>query len=316
MAPVFPAQSPRTRIVCVGGAVLDRKYRARAELAVATSNPVDGMTSHGGVARNVTENLARLGANVAFVSAVGDDEAGRTLLAGLAAVGVETTGIAVMRGRSTAEYVAVLDPRNDLALGLADMAVFEELTPQRLESALAALPRAQWLFTDCNPPAEALEWLVGQARAGSFRLAVDTVSTPKAVRLPRDLSGVEVLFTNLDEARAMLGDHAAAKADAASALRMRGASSVVLTDGARDYAVATAEGVELLPVVEAVPVDITGAGDSMIAGTLFSLLSGRAIGEATKVGALLAALTIESTASVRGDLTPALLEAARERMTT
>ncbi len=303
------------RIVCVGGAVLDRKYRARGELVAATSNPVDGMTSHGGVARNVAENLARLGADVAFVSVVGDDEAGRTLRAGLEALGADVSGMLVLPGRATAEYVAVLDPRNELALGLADMSIFDDLTPQRLEAAWSPPGAEGWVFADCNPPAETLAWLVALARRFGFRLAVDTVSTPKAVKLPRDLTGVAVLFTNLDEARALLGNAAAGKDEAAAALRGRGAGAVVITEGARGYVVADAEGTLSLPVAAATPVDITGAGDSMIAGTLFALLAGRAIGEATQTGALLAALTIESTASVRPDLTPALLETARDRMT-
>ena len=304
---------PRASIACVGGAVLDRKYRARAELVAATSNPVDGMTSHGGVARNVTENLARLGASVTFLSAVGVDEAGRTLLSGLRSVGVDASTVAVIPGRSTAEYVAVLDPRSDLAVGLADMAIFEELTPAVVDR---LLPEVDWLFADCNPPAETMAFLVAQARAGRFRLALDTVSTPKALRLPRDLAGVSVLFTNLDEARALLGDPGIGQEAAASALCDRGVEAIVLTAGASGYVVATREGVERYPVVPASPIDITGAGDAMIAGSLFALLKGSAIGEATRSGALLAALTIESTSSVRGDLTPAMLDAAAERTTT
>lgn len=305
------------RIVCVGGAVFDRKYRARKELIPGTSNPVDGVRSHGGVARNVAENLARLGADVSFVSATGDDEPGRTLRAGLIALGVDVSGVLVLPDRSTAEYVAVLDPRNELALGLADMAIFDALTPPRLQVAWSTLDVSGWVFTDCNPPAETLAWLVALARAGGFRLAIDTVSSPKAMKLPADLSGVAVLFTNVDEACAMLGrDLANDPAEAAVALRARGAETVVVTDGGRGYAVATASGVEKLPVVPAEQVDITGAGDSMIAGTLFAMLSGSAIAEATGVGALVAALTIESTSSVRPDLSPALLQAVRTRLTT
>src|SRR5690606_2286804 len=69
------------RIAVIGGAVLDRKYHARHELIMGTSTPVEGHRNFGGVARNVAENLARLGATVSFVSAVGDDLSGRELLA-------------------------------------------------------------------------------------------------------------------------------------------------------------------------------------------------------------------------------------------
>ncbi len=65
-------------------------------------------------------------------------------------------------------------------------------------------------------------------------LAIDAVSTAKALRLPRDLTGVDVLFANEDEARAMLGaDSGAGAPELARALHERGAAAVVLTRGAR-----------------------------------------------------------------------------------
>ncbi|TIW31830.1 MAG: winged helix-turn-helix transcriptional regulator, partial [Mesorhizobium sp.] len=51
---VLPASK---RMICIGGAVLDRKYHAKKDLIFGTSNPVDGYRSFGGVARNVAENL-------------------------------------------------------------------------------------------------------------------------------------------------------------------------------------------------------------------------------------------------------------------
>ena len=47
-------------VICIGGAAVDRKYRAVEALTPATSNPASGTTSFGGVARNVAENLANL----------------------------------------------------------------------------------------------------------------------------------------------------------------------------------------------------------------------------------------------------------------
>ena len=60
-------------VICIGGAAVDRKYRAAERLIPETSNPARGVTAFGGVARNVAENLANLGVPVAIVSAVGDD---------------------------------------------------------------------------------------------------------------------------------------------------------------------------------------------------------------------------------------------------
>lgn len=111
-------------VVCVGGATVDRTYRAQKVLRPGTSNPVTSARSFGGVARNVAESLARLGTRVAWVSAVGDDESGRFLLAHLAGIGIDVSHVRTVPGRATAEYVAVVEPSGELAIGLADMAVF------------------------------------------------------------------------------------------------------------------------------------------------------------------------------------------------
>ena len=66
--------------------------------------------------------------------------------------------------------------------------------------------------------------------------------------------------------------------------------------------------------VAARPVDITGAGDAMIAGTLYRLLGGEPVAQASRTGALLAALTTESASSVRPDLSPGFLDDAMTRI--
>jgi pseudouridine kinase len=63
-----------------------------------------------------------------------------------------------------------------------------------------------------------------------------------------------------------------------------------------------------------VPVDVTGAGDALIAGTLSRLIAGDGLVEAVRIGTVLAALTTESRATVHPELSPRLLEAAMERV--
>lgn len=302
------------RIVCIGGAVVDRKYHAARPLIPGTSNPVEGGRGFGGVARNVAENLARLGQAVGLVSVVGDDEAGEALCRHLRDLGVDLSRVLRHRERPTAEYVAVIEPDGSLAFGLADMGIFEALTPARVEEAWPHLAGAAWVFADCNGSAASLDLLVRRRREARFRLAVDAVSTPKVVRLPQDLSGIDLLFLNLDEARALLGDAAAGPEAAAHGLRRRGAAAVVLTRGAEGLLVASGEGVATIPSVPARTRDVTGAGDALIAGTLARLVQDSPLPEALRVGSLVAALTTESEASVHPDLSPAFLAAALERL--
>lgn len=302
------------RVTVIGGAVLDRKYHARRELIFGTSNPMQGSRSFGGVARNVAENLARLEANVSFISIVGDDEGGRALLAHLGALGADVSQVLSTSERPTAEYAAILGPDNDLALGIADMEVFDLFQPAHIERIWPHLAASSWVFMDCNLPAETIGTLFAKKLSARFRLAIDTVSTPKAARLPDDLSAIDLLFTNRDEARAILGVTHGQADELAAALRARGVAQVLVTTGAEGYVLATEDGVAFHEPVPACPVDITGAGDAMIAGTLSRLLDGTPLTQAARTGALLATLTTESRSSVHPDLSPTFLAAQAHRL--
>lgn len=316
---VMPAE---TRAVCIGGAVLDRKYRAKGDLVFETSNPVDGIRSMGGVARNVAENLALLGTTTSFVSIVGDDEGGRALLKHMRDRGIDVSQVVTTTERPTAEYAAILDTKGDLVLGIADMGIFDLLLPAHFERIWPHLAAASWVFCDCNLPAETIAALIAKRQAGNlgarFKLAIDAVSTPKAARLPQNLSGIDLLFMNIDEANAILRRKAHETIedarDAALALQAAGAREAVVTMGARGIAVAGLEGVKTFPAVQARPVDITGAGDAMIAGTLHRILHGEDTYTAARTGALLGTLTTESVASVHTELSERFLEANMHRL--
>jgi pseudouridine kinase len=303
------------RIVCLGGATVDRKYRAPDLLIAGTSNPVAGHRAFGGVARNVAENLARLEVDVSLISILGDDEAGHAVLRHLHDLGVDASRVVTTREKPTAEYVAVLGPGNGLVFGLADMDIFGLVTTAHLERAWPHLASASWVLADCNMPSEVLAHLVARRQGARFKLAFDAVSTPKVRRLPHDLAGIDLLFLNKDEADAYLEDDVLTPAEAAQALRARGAREVVVTLGSGGALVAGDAGVELVAAVPAQPLDVTGAGDAMIAATLCRLLAGEKLASAVRVGGLLAALTIESDASVHPELSPRFLATSMARLT-
>lgn len=306
------------RMICIGGAVLDRKYHTQGPLNFETSNPVCGHCSFGGVARNVAENLARLGVDVSFISIVGDDDNGRSLVRQLRDLGVDVSQIIVTTERPTAEYVAILGPGNELILGVDDMAIFELFKSTYLDRFWPHLASANWVFCDCNLPATTIESLISRKDGARYKLAVDTISSSKALRLPRDLTGIDLLFSRSEGANAILGHLDSATRipaeDAAVALRERGAAEVIVTKGITGYAVATAHGVTQKPFAAAKTVDSIGASDAMVAGTLYEILNGEDTGQAARSGAALATLTMESDFSVHPDLSPRFLAVGRHRI--
>ncbi|HTS67070.1 MAG TPA: carbohydrate kinase [Candidatus Acidoferrales bacterium] len=70
---------------------------------------IDGTAHLGGAPFNLAVQARRLGHNVAFVSAVGDDELGRAALAEAAARGIPTDFISTVKGTPTGTVTVALD---------------------------------------------------------------------------------------------------------------------------------------------------------------------------------------------------------------
>jgi pseudouridine kinase len=304
------SSSDRGGAVCIGGACVDRKYLARSRIRPGTSNPAQTRRSFGGVARNVAENLARLSVPVALLSLVGTDEGGEALLRHASRCGIDT-GLVIRDGRQrTCEYAAILEPDGGLLLGMADMTAIECISVEDVAARWDAMEHAAWLFVDCNVSSAVLAYCIERARESVIHLAVDAVSESKVRKLPENLHGIDLLVLNEGEAAALLGEDPAERdtRERARALQERGAVRVTVTLG-RAGSIVASENIVDVPALEVRCADATGAGDALVAGTLYGLLTGRGASESARLGAACAALTVESPESVRPDLSPQLLEA-------
>ena len=305
--------APHADLVCIGGANIDRKLRTLATLQMGTSNPSVQFETFGGVARNVAENLARLGLPTQLISAVGDDAVGRALMAQAASVGLSTQNTWVAPGAATGSYTAVLDDNGQMLLALAAMPLTDQLTPRFLKQSSAQRTRARLTVLDLNLPAGSVGALLEEAREQGHALVAVAVSEPKMDRLPRELRGLQCLILNRGELQALLPD-ARDDAEAIAALQGRGVQQIVLTQGGDGVICSQAgEPTRHLPAPAVEVVDVTGAGDAFAAGVCVGLYqSPHDLAAACKIGLRLAALTLQTTATVHPELGPAWLSAHQD----
>jgi pseudouridine kinase len=284
-------------VVVVGGANVDVKARTTAPLVAATSNPGTVVRTPGGVGRNIAENLARLGSQVALVSVVGSDPDGEWLLEETARAGVDVTP--VLRGGQTGRYVAVLDADGDLVAGVSDMAATDAVTPEVLDHDL--LRSAALVVVDGNLPVPTVDAVL----ALGVRVVIDPVSVAKAGRISPLLSGKRPVFAitpNQDELAAM---------GSVAGLHERGVEVVWVRRGPAGSLLSTPDGAVDLPAPRVDPVDVTGAGDAMLAAFCHRVLAGDPLVEAAAYGHRAAALTVASPHTVVPDLRSRL---GRDRM--
>lgn len=313
---ILPGPQQRSHIVVVGGANMDLKAHTTQSCVLATSNPGTTTQAPGGVARNVAENLGRLGVSVSLISAVGRDVLGDALLRETEAAGVEVRGVLRVPDESTGTYTAVLDETGELVVAVAAMRVMDRLTPAALRERRNLLRGASWLVADGNLRQDTLLLLLELGAAAGVRVAFEPVSVPKAAQLlpALDAGRAPALITpNVAELGALLGrtvsDTPEDLRTAALELHDQGVELVWVRRGALGSLVSTPDGAHTLPALPAALRDVTGAGDAMLAAFLAALVAGLSPTEAARHGHAAAALTTESPYTVVPDLSPELLRA-------
>ncbi|HEU0116083.1 MAG TPA: carbohydrate kinase family protein [Thermomicrobiales bacterium] len=269
------------------------------------------LSAPGGTTTNTAVALARLGARVRILSAVGDDAAGEQVRHALAGEGVDCAWMLVRAGEPTdlATVLVTDDPpdrtilwhqgaqivkgdRIDIpALFAHDLVVLDlpDLPLVRFLTDLPAhtAPRARLLGT--------LTYLADMPPAEAFALALrhDAI-----VGCERDLL-VVAGERDLDGAIAALQ----------RGIRVSNLRTAVITRGAAGTLLVEAGSVEALPAIAVIPVDPTGAGDAFAAGLAYGMALRwpwpRAVRFANVVGGL-AVRTLGAQSSL-----PSLAEAER-----
>jgi len=301
-----PMTAKSETIACIGGIVLDRKARVPGGARPGTSNPVSVTTATGGVACNIARNLARLGCRVSLFSILGDDDSGSTVQSDLENSGLDAGAVIRSRQHPTASYTAVLEPNGELFIGLADMDIFEELDSAWADRMAPRLAECSVWIVDTNLPAHTIERLL-LTHKGRATVLADPISIVKSERIRSSLAAVDVLFPNRKEAAVLTGlpaDTPEEILDAAAELHRLGVGTVVVTLGGDGvYVYSAGHGRMIRPLPARRVLDVTGAGDALVAGYAYAMLAASG-NDPALFGLAAASLTVETEDSVARDLTP------------
>lgn len=300
------------QIVCVGGANVDRKFYMKDKSQLGTSNPVRSSQSAGGVARNIAENLGRLGKEVILLTACGADADWEAIVRASDTY-MNLDYVTAFPSISTGSYTAVLEGNGDLLVALADMEAYEHLTPDALRKNEAVLARSSAIVADLNCPKESLAYLGNFAEASQVPLVLVPVSSPKMVRLPEDLHQVTWLIANRDETETHFGLQIENENDWRLAVQKwldTGIQNVVITNGKHGAMAGNhVEGIIHEPAIVASEIrDVTGAGDAFCSAVIYAWLEGKTLRETILAGSVNAYKTLLSEFTVRQNLSTSELQ--------
>ncbi|MFP5342283.1 MAG: ribokinase [Candidatus Limnocylindria bacterium] len=285
------------RVIVVGSVNIDLVV-AVAHLPAAGETVIGGRFSrhHGGKGGNQAVAAARLGANVAFVGAVGDDAFGREAHAALQAEGVDTTELLTLTDTTTGVALILVDTKGENSIAVASGAN-AALTSDRVRAALDRL----------RPTAGDVV-LVGHE--------IPTATAGAALQAGRDAGAITVLnpapAAGLDAATVAFADIITPnKGELAELRRAAVAGPVALvTLGADGARLDTPDGPMAIPALPVLAVDTVGAGDTLNGALAAGLAAGMALPDASRRAVAAASLAVTRAGAREGMPTRAELDQA------
>lgn len=297
-------------VLVVGAAGIDSKGKAAAPFVLGSSVPGTVRVSVGGVARNIADNLVRLGVEAVLLSAIGKGGSGRRILSNAAEVGVNTDYLILSDDHHTSAYIALLDEKGNLVMSVDDMDILSCITPEVINRRRGLIKNAAMVVMDSNLSESTISALLKVTNRYQVRVCADPTSTILAARLKPHLPEIYMITPNVAEAE-VLAEQSIQNEDeaitAARALVSDGVDIVIITLAEEGVVYASASNSGHVPAVATEIVDSTGASDALTATVVFGLLNNIPLDEAVRLGASAAAITLACSDTVCMDLSLELL---------
>ncbi len=277
------AEQPK--ILCVGIAVEDIVMRVECFPAPGTKvHASDFITTGGGCAANAAVALARLGAHAAFAGPLGgkSDAVSNRILDGLAADGIDCSGVVRLDGGSASVSLILLDAEGEKSIATRRGVGLGAVLPR---DAYALVKDADALLVDNRFP-EFVPAVAQAARARGIPVVID-LDLMAAPDDPLLALGTHVI-ASAEALRATTGEQDFAAGLAKLAAHNSGLLGV--TDGANGVYWREDDSLRHMPAFSVNAVDTLGAGDAFHGAFTLALVERRGLVDALRFACATAAL--------------------------
>ena len=302
---------PSVHVLCIGDLILDRFEvgritRISPEAPIPVLRSEDIRTAVGG-AGNVATNLLALGAQVSFVSVVGDDSEGRELT-GLVSPQCYESHLIVDADRPTSLKTRfVAEGQQMLRVDReATHALHARVEHKLLETISALVPQADAVILSDYAKGVLTTEVLRRTLAMCREHGVKTFVDPKSGNYDRYL-GADVLTPNAKELEEASGqridDNASVEEAGKHVIHKYGVPTIVATRGPDGMSILTESVCNHLPARAREVYDVSGAGDTVIAAFAAAVATGAALQEAAELANITAGIVVEKmgTAVVHSD---------------
>lgn len=287
----------------------DANYRAY------DSNPGRVKVSFGGVCRNIAENMGRVGLSTKFISVLGDDEKGKAMMEYAQAKHFDMSDSLIVKGASTPTYMAILDETGEMVSAIVDIKIAHCFTKEFIDSKSEIIKNAEYMFFDTDNP-EILEYIVTKYE-GQTKFVLDLVSAAKAQKVKHLIKYFHTIKPNRHEAEELCGFKINNDEDVRRAgkyFRELGVQNIFITLDSEGVYYHNGQQEGIVRASEVAVVNVTGAGDSFVAGIAHGYINNRPIQETIKYAAAMSIITISHEETIHPEMRHELVETYIEQL--
>ncbi|RQD67351.1 MAG: MarR family transcriptional regulator [Tindallia sp. MSAO_Bac2] len=292
-------------VASIGASNIDIHGFSEEPLFAKDSNPGMIHTCPGGVSRNISENLVRLGVPTKLVTALGDDLNGDRIRQSCQSLGIDLSMSVELKDRNSSTYMAIMDSDGEMALALSDMRILDELTALHLKKHHSTLMNASAIVMDAGLLPETMAYV--SETYSSKKTILDPVSVKKCYRMEKITGQFYCLKLNKLEASYLSGITIVNKETLKSAARKLlsfGLQRLYITLGKEGIYYAEPGNTGLVPAPAVKPVNATGAGDAVSAAVVYGELQKWTMKDISRFAIGAATITIVSSETVSDRMNP------------
>ena len=298
-------------ILVLGASIVDIFGFCGRSYAQRDSIPGHIKISFGGVCRNIAENLARVGVNTQFISTLGDDENGKSILEHSRKLGYNMENSLFLEGESTPTYLAILNHQGEMESAVVDMESLNKMDERFVDEKHEVFENAEYTIVDSDNPV-LLEYILKKYQ-GKSKFILDPVSAKKAKKIRHLIKYFHTIKPNRFETEALCGFKIETNDDLRKAGRFfieQGVKNVFISLDADGIYYITSEGEEgTLACCEAIEVkNVTGAGDSFVAGIGYGYMNNLNIKDTLKYSVAMSIITITHEETINPKISHELVE--------
>ena len=281
----------------------DNNYRSN------DSNPGKVRTSFGGVCRNIAECMARVDVNTKFISVLGDDEAGLRMMDHSKVMNYDMSESLIVKGGSTPTYMAILDEQGEMESAVVDMKIIDAFTTDFIDSKADIIKNSEYMILDSDRP-DIVEYII-KTFSGDTKFILDPVSAAKAELVKHLIKYFHTIKPNRYEAEIMCGFKIHNDEDLRKAgkyFKELGIENVFITLDEDGIYYNNGEREGKLKANDAKVVNVTGAGDSFVAGIASGYMNNIDIVDTVKYAISMSTITISTEETIHPEMSNELVK--------